>query len=118
MIERLQRIANFLGPLRLLIFVMGGFSMVIVLLSLFENPWLTGDRLLIPSILGFCWAATLYSISKLFAVVPGMPNEGAGFRERLSIRLRRGGLWILAVLTIGLTIAVVVLSFELLRTWF
>lgn len=118
MIERLQRIATFLRPLRLLIFVIGGFSIVVLLLSLFENPWLIGDRLLIPSILGFCWSATLYSISKLFAVVPGKPNAGAGFRDRLSIRLRRGGLWILAVLTVGLTIAVVVLSFELLRTWF
>lgn len=118
MIERLQRIATFLDRLRLLIFVIGGFSLVVVLLSLLETPWLKGDELLIPSILGFCWAATFYSISKLFVVVPGEPGSAAGFRDRLSARLRRGVLWVLGALMIALTISVMVLSYQLLRAWF
>ena len=115
MIERLQRIATFLERLRLLIFIMGGLSIVFVLLSLLENPWLTGDGLLIPSILGFCWSATLFSISKLFAVIPVKLNRDARFRDRLSVSLRRGALWVLGVLTMFLTLSVLILSYQLLR---
>lgn len=117
MIERLQRIATFLERLRLLIAIIAGLSIVFVLLSLVENPWLADDELLIPSILGFCWAATLYSISMLFAVVPEKPKAEAGLRDRLSYKLRSAGLWVLALLIVTLTLSVVVLSFQLLRAW-
>jgi len=118
MIERLQRIATFLERLRFLIILLGLVSFLFAVFSLMENPWLDDDELLIPSIVGFCWALTLYAISRLFVYVPVKPDTDAGLRIRLSVSVRRGLLWILGVFVVGLTIAVGVLSFELLRTWF
>jgi hypothetical protein len=118
MIERLQRIATFLERLRWLLIILGGLSMAGILLSLIETHWLSGDALLIPAILAFCWAATLYSISKLFTRVPAKPAAEAGFRDRLSAQLRRGALWVLAVVMIALTFSVMILSYQLLRIGF
>ncbi|PCJ22430.1 MAG: hypothetical protein COA96_14460 [SAR86 cluster bacterium] len=117
MIERLQRIATLLVRLRILIFSLGGLSIVFILLSLIETPWLNDDKLLVPAILGFCWAVTLYSISKLFVSVPAIPDASAGFRARLSARIRRGMLWLLGIFTLALSFAVLILSYQLLRIW-
>ncbi len=117
MIERLQRIATFLARFQLLIFAMAGFSLLVMLLSVLENPWLHGDKWLIPSILGFCWALVLHSISKLFIVVPSIPGRGTGFRARTSIRLKLALLWVLGVFILGSGAALLILSYQLLRTW-
>ncbi len=117
MIERLQRIATFLARFRLLLVVMAGFSLVLLLLSVLENPWLSDDALLIPSILAFCWALILYSISELFLAVPPVPAPDAGFRMRFSVSLRRLLLWILGLLCLASSAALLLLSYQLLRTW-
>lgn len=117
MIERLQRIATFLARFRLLVVALAGIFLALLLLSILDNPWLHGDVLLIPSILGFCWALILYSVGELFITVPPSPASDAGFRSRLSIRLRRGMLWLLGLFTVLSTIALFVLSYQLLRAW-
>ena len=117
MIERLQVVAGFLAYFRYLFVVLGLFFLALFLLSLFETRWLAGDGMLIPSIIGFCWVTTLYSFATLFANVPAKPVAPVGIRVRFSIWLRRSGLWLIAVLMLSLSLAVLVLSFELLRTW-
>lgn len=117
MLERLQVVAGFLAYFRYLFVVLGLFFLALFLLSLFETRWLVGDGMLIPSIIGFCWVTTLYSFATLFANVPAKPVAPVGIRVRFSIWLRRSGLWLIAVLMLSLSLAVLVLSFELLRTW-
>lgn len=117
MIERLQRIATLLARFRLPIFVLAGFSLIVLGLSVIENPWLNGDDLLMPSILGFCWALMLYSVSALFQHIPDQPGEEDGIRRRTSLRLRRLMLWLIGLLTLISIGGLIVLSYQLMRVW-
>lgn len=117
MIVCLQRIATFLVRFRLLIFVLAGASLVILMLSILENPWLQGNALLIPSILGFCWALMLYSASELFVDLPPAPTKEEGFWSRLLTRIKRAWRHLIGFLTIATAAALLVLSYQLLRTW-
>tara|TARA_R110002073_G_scaffold185518_2_gene344073 strand:- start:919 stop:1275 length:357 start_codon:yes stop_codon:yes gene_type:complete len=117
MIERLQRIATILARFRLPIFVLAGFSLIVLVLSVVENPWLSSDDLLMPSILGFCWSLMLYSTSELFQAVPGNVGTEATFRRRFSVRIRRSLYWFMGILSVCSTAALLVLSYQLLRVW-
>ena len=117
MIERLQGIATFLSNIRLLIVGLGIGFLAIFVLSLFDTGYLDGDDWLIPALVGLCWCLTLFSVSKIFATVPAKPDSGSGWRIRLSVTIRRGLLWVLALLMTSLGLVLLVLSYQLLRTW-
>ncbi|MDG1025661.1 MAG: hypothetical protein P8N94_02820 [Gammaproteobacteria bacterium] len=117
MIERLQRIATILVRFRLPVFVLAGFSFAIIVLSLLDNPWLDGDSLLMPAILGLCWALMLYSTGELFQNVPGKAAAEDVFRQQAAVRVRRILLWILGILTTISALALLLLSYQLLRIW-
>ena len=117
MIERLQRIATILARFRLPIFVLGGFSLAVLALSVLDNPWLSGDSLLMPSILGFCWALMLYSTGEIFQTLPAKAGAEDRLARRVSLRVRRLLFWLLGMLTVFSTLALMVLSFQLLRVW-
>ena len=117
MIERLQRIATILARFRLPIFVLAGFSLIVLVLSVLDNPWLSSDALLMPAILGFCWALMLYSTGEIFQTLPGKASAETTFRGRLSVRFRRLIYWVLGILTVFSTLALLVLSYQLLRVW-
>ena len=117
MIERLQRIASFLHRLRLLILLAGLTFLLAFCLSLFESGGLNSDDHMIPSLVGFGWAVTLFSCANLFLEVPPVAAAGSGFRVRWGVKLRRGLLWLLAIFIIGLSLALLMLSYKLLSTW-
>lgn len=117
MIERLQRIATILARFRLPIFVLAGFSLLVLVLSVFDNPLLDNDTLLMPAILGFCWALMLYSTGELFQEIPSKAGIEATFRKRMAVRVRRGILWVLGILTLASSAALLILSYQLMRVW-
>lgn len=117
MIERLQRIATILVRIRLPIFVLAGFSLLVLVLSVLDNPLLHSDALLMPAILGFCWALMLFSTGELFQHVPDEASAEDSLRDRMATRLRRGVLWLLAVLTLASGAALLLLSYQLMRVW-
>ena len=117
MIERLQRIATFLNRLMPLIYIGGVFSLGVLLLSVLDASWPGHDEYMIPSLLGFWWALSLFSLGSLFKHVPALAESGAGLQDRLAITLRRGLLWVFGLLIVALGLALLVLSYQLLRTW-
>jgi hypothetical protein len=117
MIKRLQRIATILARFRLPLFVLAGFSLVVFVLSVLDNPLLDNDGLLMPSILGFCWALMLYSTGELFQEIPNKIGSEATFRRRMGVRVRRGTLWVLGLLTIVSAAGLLILSYQLMRVW-
>jgi len=117
MIERLQRIAGFLSRLRALIVSLALAFLALFTAALFELAGIRYDDFLVPSLIGFCWAVTLLSFAGLFARVPARPDSGTGFLRRLRVRAQRGMFWLLALLMLGLTAALLMFSSQLLRTW-
>ena len=117
MIERLQRIATVLARFRLSIVVLAGFSLAVLVLSVLDNSLLDSDTLLMPAILGFCWGLMLYSTGELFQEIPDKAGSEATFRRRMAVRVRRGMLWILGILTIVSVAALLMLSYQLMRVW-
>lgn len=115
MIERLQRIASFLARIRLLILGLGLGFLGLFVASLFSAAGVGNDALMMPAIAGFCWAGLLLSYSLLFAELPEQPGPQHGFLRRISLRLRRALMSLLALLMLGLTGVVVVLSYQMLR---
>ncbi len=90
---------------------------MVLVLSLLENPLLDGDTLLMPAILGFCWALMLYSTGELFQFIPAKASKQEAFGSRIKVQLRRGLLWILGILTLISTVALLLLSYQILRVW-
>ena len=117
MIEQLQRIATILARFRLPIFMLAGFSLVVLVLSVLNNPLLDNDGLLMPAILGFCWALMLYSTGELFQEIPDKAGSEATFYRRIGVRVRRGIIWILGLLTIVSAAGLLILSYQLMRVW-
>ena len=118
MIERLQRIASFLEKIRFLIIILGISSFLVLVISFLDNPWFDSDLWSIPSLLLFCWSLALFSLEELFVGAPKKLDKGASWRSRASNATRRAGLRVLGLAFIVLSIALLVLSYQLLRTWY
>ena len=118
MIERLQRIASFLEKIRFLIIILGISSFFVLVVSFLDNPWFDSDLWSIPSLLLFCWSLALFSLEELFVGAPKKLDKGASWRSRASNAMRRAGLRVLGLAFIVLSIALLVLSYQLLRTWY
>jgi len=100
----------------LLLIAMGALALAGV--SLLDSDWSQDDPRTIPALLVFSWAITLYSFAGLFAFPPSHPESGAPLRSLLSLRIRRGALWCLALVMLAMSLALVVLTWQLLRTWY
>ena len=118
MIERLQKFAKVLSRIRYILLLLAGACAVLVLLSLIDNPWLSDDRWLLYSFMGFLWVLMLYTASQVFPRLPPAVASAENWRQRLSYRLRRGMMWLLAVLFLSLTLSLILLSYQLLRVSF
>ncbi|MDP6097365.1 MAG: hypothetical protein QGG67_15490 [Gammaproteobacteria bacterium] len=99
------------------IVVTGIISLFLAGTSLFNIDGLPGDEALIPGLVLFCWACMLYCFARLFISVPARPARGAGLKLRFAVALRRGLLWLFAIAALTLSLALVVLSYELIRVW-
>lgn len=117
MIERLQLIASFLQRLQTLLLVLLLLFAGLFAFSLFQYQGDSGS-LMLPAIVGFCWALLLIAFARIFAEIPERPGRQHGWLRRLGLRFRRGMMTIMAVLILALSLAVLILSYQLLRTYF
>ena len=118
MIERLQKFAKVLSRIRYILLLLAGACAVLVLLSLIDNPWLSDDRWLLYSFMGFLWVLMLYTVSQVFARLPPPVESAENWRQRLSYRLHRGMMWLMAMLFLSLSVSLILLSYQLLRVSF
>jgi len=63
-----------------------------------------------PALIVVLWAGFLIAVGRCFAVLPAPVDPQARFRERLSARIKRGLLWLLAIVTTALFGLVALLS--------
>lgn len=118
MIERLQKFAKVLSRIRYILLLLAGACAVLVLLSLIDNPWLSDDRWLLYSFMGFLWVLMLYTASQVFPRLPPAVASAENWRQRLSYRLHRGMMWLMAMLFLSLSVSLILLSYQLLRVSF
>ncbi|MCY4358811.1 MAG: hypothetical protein OXD01_14970 [Gammaproteobacteria bacterium] len=118
MIELLQIIAFLLRPWRLLLLGMSVFSLLLAGLSVTDNPWLASDEWLVPAVVSLMWSLMFYSLSFLFLSVPPQPDSNAQWRYRLVVRVIRTGLGLLALGFVALSLALLVLTWQLVRAAF
>lgn len=117
LLERFQAIATVLWKFRYLFVFLGIAGLLGFGLSLFESPFLQHYQLMMPSLVLFFWAAGSLCFSSLFMHLPAPVSAQAKLVERWGYKLRRAFYWVLAVLMIGLSSGVVLLSFQLIRAW-
>ena len=89
MIERLQKFAKVLSRIRYILLLLAGACAVLVLLSLIDNPWLSDDRWLLYSFMGFLWVLMLYTVSQVFARLPPPVESAENWRQQTQRRNRR-----------------------------
>ncbi len=117
MIERLQGIARTIQKLRWILGLLALAAVAAVFASLVANPWLADDRWLMPGVVALCWSLALLSFGRMFESVPPAATRDMPWHRRLARKMQRGLLWLLGLAMIGLSVAVLLLSWQLLRVW-
>jgi hypothetical protein len=75
------------------------------------------DYYLLPSILGLNWSMLMCAFLFTFPYVPSKPIEKVGFFKRIKIALQRFYYFVLAIVTILITFAMLFMSIRGLRVW-
>ncbi len=115
MIDRLQRLATALRPLRLPSIVLGLVGAAYMVASTFAPEITGGDDYLIASVVLFMWALLTVAFLSGFRSVPEPADESWRFVLRLKRRLLRAWYWLIGALFIGAILFALLLSFRLFR---
>ena len=75
------------------------------------------DQYLLPSVMVLIWAILLCAFLFTFKHVPGPIESEQGFFTRLKIRLQRFYYFVLLLLCLATTLAIVMMSFRALNVW-
>ena len=118
MIERFKRIATILRGIRSVIICGLAISFLIILVSFFKDSWLSFEFWLIPSFLAFCWFLVLFSFGEIFSFVPELSTKQTSWSKRLFNSVHRTWYRSLGVFSVGVFIALIILSYQLLRQWY
>lgn len=117
MLTRLQRQASrFAGAAKPLLalsaLVLAGIGVLLAGPSAAQR-----EIFLIPALLVFVWLLLAFAFIQLFVSVPDLPPAGSGWLKRMSVSIRRGFYYLFAVLMLGVSIAVLVITFQLTMAW-
>ncbi|MCB1672657.1 MAG: hypothetical protein R3F41_08990 [Gammaproteobacteria bacterium] len=113
--EYLHNLALRLARIQPLV-VLAGLAALLAAGSFALNPKLAGDRYLIPTILLCCWCLLVYTLINMFCATPPSLARTQGFFRRLAVRFQRLLRNLLALCFLGLTGALLVLSYKLAVT--
>ncbi len=113
-LERLQKIARFLNPLKWLSLL--GFA-IFVITFIFSIIGASLDRYIIPSVIGGMWTMLLFAFITGFQVIPDHAPADSSITERMAAQMARAAYWLLAVLTGAASLGALLLTFRLLVIW-
>lgn len=117
MIDRLRRIALAVQYLRLPSIILGGVCLISVIVLLLTSQSRAEDRWLMPSLVGLLWALSVFSFIETFRGVPAMPDASQGIYDRLVLRLKRAGYWIMGAVFLAAMIVAIAFTTRLLSIW-
>lgn len=117
LLDRLQELALKYALLRRP--VQGSVILVLALLAwlFLSDSKQAADVYQIPAILLLLWLLTLFAFLSLFVQVPARPEAGMPWRWRWGLRLRRAAYWVLVLLMSALSLALLLISGQLVSAW-
>ena len=118
MIERFKRIATILKRIRPVIIFCLTSSFFLMLFSVLQSSLLSFELWLIPSFLAFCWFLALFSFGKIFSFVPELSPKQTSWSKRLLNSMHRTWYRSLGAVSVCVFIALIILSYQLLRHWY
>ena len=113
-ISKLSKKVIWARPIAYLMVV--GFIALFGYSVIFRNAGDT-DVYLIPSVLGLIWSLLLVAITLIFPNVPSKVNSNDKFFKRIKVGLQRGVYYLIGLLFLILTIAIIVLSIKTFGIW-
>ena len=117
MLDRLQRIARHLLPVRQILIGLAAFGSLVAGIGLFAFAGKEGDALLMPGLLVLLWAATGLIFVDVFAHVPHPPEPTWNPMRRRIQTLWRGLHWLFAAGFVLLSLMAVDVSLHIAETW-
>ncbi|MBK5964840.1 hypothetical protein CCR95_12300 [Thiocystis minor] len=117
MLDRLQRIARHLLPVRQILIGLAALGSLVAGIGLFAFAGKEGDSLLMPGLLVLLWAATGLIFVDVFAHVPHPPEPSWNpMRRRIQI-LWRGLHWLFAAGFVLLSLMAADVSLHIAEVW-
>ena len=117
MLDRLNRFARWLLPVRNLFLALAIFAFLLLLLGLFVEKGGEHGMIVIPSLTLFLWALSVHVFILNFAVVPPRPDPGEGLLRRSWQGIKRAWYWFVALFFLLTTAVGVYLTIRLLGLW-
>lgn len=116
-LEHFQRVARALHVLRIPGLVLAVCSAAVFLLGVFDSALTAGKDVTLPAFIGLLWGLSTFVFTDTFQSLPPRLPPHAPFAIRVRRHLSRFGYWILALMMIAASIAVLVLSSRFLSIW-
>ena len=117
MIDKLQRTAQAIQFLRLPSIVAGIVCLASIVMIVLISRSHDGDRYLMPSFVGFIWAATTYSFIATFRTIPEEAHDSLGFIGKIKQKFARGWHWLISFVFLGTTITAFIMTVRLISVW-
>ena len=117
MIDKFQQIAQSMRILLLPFMLVGAICLISLTAILIGATSDELERFLTPSLVGFVWAATASSFIATFRTIPEKADASQGLADKLRRRISRGWYWIMAVIFLGTTLAVLIFTGRLMTIW-
>jgi hypothetical protein len=117
LLEIFQKFALFLRPVKPLAFAALFLFALIFGWNTIVAPGGSGEKYVIPSIVGFLWALSVHSFVVSFQHIPAKANPRHSILAKLMAALRRTPYWVLALLALISSVAVLTVSYRLFAVW-
>ncbi len=117
MIDKLQKVARTIRFLRWPAVVIGVGCVALFVYTLVTSASAEGDRYLIPSIVGLCWALSTYALITAFHRVPPKADSSSRLFHRLLRALHRAWYWLIALVFFATSIGVIAVTWRLVIVW-
>jgi hypothetical protein len=89
----------------------------VILWILFTSASQAQDIYLIPALVPFAWLLLLYALLSLFPAIPERASGELRWPARIRIAAKRGLYAILALLMLAVTLALIIITLQLLGAW-
>ena len=116
-LERLNRIARRLLPLRTLFLGLAIFAFLMLIVSLFAEQGEQQGLFAMPALTLFLWALSVFVFILNFAVIPQRQAGERGLVRRGLQRLQRGWYWLVGLFFLSTTLVLLYVTTRLVIIW-